>query len=215
MFQLNNALKVLTAIDSPAEVGFSLRDKQSTNLALGLLLDIDEKGPASAKDEQVVKEPIRKYKLNQSAKPFLPSAFVTQNNDVKFNDVAFYETLDAPLPNVESTSNLKAEKFLPMVKSSALSHSTLVPKSKNAIMHPAQKNDDSIFKAYLDRQGRNEYVNLASQIGYDGKNIAFVFYENQIRKLMNESHCDDRKLEALRASCLGQPRKWLIFFWHL
>ena len=198
-------------IDSPAEVGFSLRDKQGTKLALGPLLDVDEKGPASAKDGQVVKEPIRKYKLNQSAKPFLPSAFVTQNNDVKFNDVAFYETVDAPLPNVESTSNLKAEKFLPMVKSSALSHSTLVPKSENA-MHPAQKNDESIFKAYLDRQGRNEYVNLASQIGYDGKNIAFVFYENQIRKLMNESHCDDRKLEALRASCLGQPREMVNLF---
>ena len=151
-------------IDSPAEVGFSLRDKQNTNLALVSLLDIDEKGPSSAKDGRVGKEPIRKYKLNQSAKPFLPSAFVTQNNDVKFSDVAFYETVDAPLPNVESTSNLKAEKFLPMVKSSALSHSTLVPKSENA-MHPAQKNDDSIFKAYLDRQGRNEYVNLASQIG--------------------------------------------------
>ena len=125
-------------IDSPSEVGFFLRDKQSTNLALGPLLDKDEKGPTSAKDGQVVKEPIRKYKLNQSAKPFLPSAFVTRNNDVKFNDVAFYETVDAPLQNVESTSNLKAEKFLSMVKSSALSHSTLVPKSENA-MHPAQK----------------------------------------------------------------------------
>ena len=86
----------------------------STNLALGPLLDIDEKGTTSAKDGQVVKEPIRKYKLNQSAKPFLPSSFVTRNNDVKFNDVAFYETVDAPLPNVELTSNLKAEKFLPM-----------------------------------------------------------------------------------------------------
>ena len=138
----------------------------------------------------MVKEPIRKYKFNQSAKPFLPSSFVTRNDNVKFNDLAFYETVDAPLQNVESTSNLKAEKFLPMVKSSALSHSTLVPKSEN-VMHPAQKNDESIFKAFLDRQGRNEYVNLASQIGYDVKNIAFVFYENQIRKLMNESHCDD------------------------
>ena len=162
--------------------------------------------PLRRTDKTVVKEPIRKYKLNQLAKPFLPSALVTRNNNIKLNDVAFYETEDTPLPNVESTSNLKAEKFLPMVKSSALSHSTLFPKSENA-MHQAQKNDESIFKAYLDRQGRNEYVNLASQIGYDGKNIAFVFYENQIRKLMNESHCDDRKLEALRASCLGQSRE--------
>ena len=53
---------------------------------------------------------------------------------------------------------------------------------------------------------------LKSQIGYDGKNIAFVFHENQICKLMNESYCDDRKLEALRASCLGQPREMVNLF---
>ena len=39
---------------------------------------------------------------------------------------------------------------------------------------------------YLERQGRNEFINLASQIAYNGNNLAFVFYENQIRKLMNE-----------------------------
>ena len=36
------------------------------------------------------------------------------------------------------------------------------------------------FEAYLERQGRNEFINLASQIAYDGTNIAFVFYENQM-----------------------------------
>ena len=41
------------------------------------------------------------------------------------------------------------------------------------------------FEAYLERQGRNEFINLASQIAYDGTNLAFVFYENQIRKLTN------------------------------
>ena len=46
---------------------------------------------------------------------------------------------------------------------------------------------EEIFKSYLDRQGRNEHVNLASEIGYDGNNIAFVFYENQVRRLMSES----------------------------
>ena len=44
-------------IDSPAEVGFSLRDKQSTNLSLRPLLDIDEEGPSSAKDGRVGKNP--------------------------------------------------------------------------------------------------------------------------------------------------------------
>ena len=37
----------------------------------------------------------------------------------------------------------------------------------------APGNDKSIFKTYLDRQGRSEYLNLASQ-------IAFIFFENQI-----------------------------------
>ena len=46
-----------------------------------------------------------------------------------------------------------------------------------------------------------------AQIDYAGRNIAFVFYENQIRKLMNESPCDERKLEVLKASCSGQPRE--------
>ena len=55
--------------------------------------------------------------------------------------------------------------------------------------------EKSVFKEYLDRQGRNEYINLASQIGYDGHNIAFVFYENQILKLMSESPCNERRLE--------------------
>ena len=73
-------------------------------------------------------------------------------------------------------------------------------------------NNELIFKTYLDRQGRNEYVNLASQIGYNGSNIAYIFYENQIRKLMDEAPNDERKLEALRASCVGQPREMINLF---
>ena len=61
------------------------------------------------------------------------------------------------------------------------------------------------LRTYLDRQGRSEFINLASQIGYDGKNMTFVFYENQIRKLMDESSCNERRLEVLRASCVDQP----------
>ena len=68
------------------------------------------------------------------------------------------------------------------------------------------------FHAYLERQGRNEYINLASQIGYNGNNIAFVFYENQIRRLMDESPYDERRLEVLRASCTGQPREMVNLF---
>ena len=41
---------------------------------------------------------------------------------------------------------------------------------------------------------------------------AFIFYENQIRRLMNESPYDDRKLEVLRASCTSQPREMVNIF---
>ena len=73
-------------------------------------------------------------------------------------------------------------------------------------------NNDWILRTYLDRQERNEYITLASQIGYDGSNIAFVFYENQIRRLMSESPFEERKLEVLRASCVGQPREMVNLF---
>ena len=64
----------------------------------------------------------------------------------------------------------------------------------------------------LERQDRNEYINLASQSGYDGTNSAFIFYENQIHRLMDESPYDDRKLEVLRASCTSQPREMVNLF---
>ena len=59
------------------------------------------------------------------------------------------------------------------------------------------------FKAYLERQGRNEFRNLVSKIAYNGTNIVSVFYENQTQKLMSESPCDEHRLEVPRASCIG------------
>ena len=50
----------------------------------------------------------------------------------------------------------------------------------------SESNPNAALNAYLERQGRNEYINLATQVGYDGANIAFVFFENQVRRLMNE-----------------------------
>ena len=78
----------------------------------------------------------------------------------------------------------------------------------------AAQGDDthSTLHAYLERQGRNEYINLASQVGYDGTNIAFVFFENQVRRLIDESPYDERRLEVLRASCTGQPREMVNLF---
>ena len=71
---------------------------------------------------------------------------------------------------------------------------------------------ESAMQTYLDRQGRNEFVNLASQIAYDGTNMAFVFYENQILRLMDESPYPERRFEVLRASCVGQPREMVNLF---
>ena len=68
------------------------------------------------------------------------------------------------------------------------------------------------FVKYLGRQERNGYINLASQMGYDGSNLAFVFYENQMRRLMDESPNDERRLEVLRTSCIGQPREMINLF---
>ena len=70
----------------------------------------------------------------------------------------------------------------------------------------------SVVHNYLERQGRNEYINLASQINYNGSNIAFVFYENQIRKLMEKSPFGERRPKVLRASCVGGPREMFNLF---
>ena len=83
-------------------------------------------------------------------------------------------------------------------------HSSILPTAKGNYINSAKARDivshyqsnvpvtpllseSTMLQTYLDRQGRNEYVNLASQIAYDGVNLAFVFYENQIRRLMDES----------------------------
>ena len=54
--------------------------------------------------------------------------------------------------------------------------------------------EDLALRTYLDSQSRSEFINLASQIGYDGKNMSFVFYENQISKLMYEGPCKEPRL---------------------
>ena len=76
----------------------------------------------------------------------------------------------------------------------------------------SESNPNAALSAYLERQGRNEYINLATQVEYDGANIAFVFFENQVRRLLNESCYDERKLEVLRAACVGQPREMVNLF---
>ena len=91
-----------------------------------------------------------------------------------------------------------------------------VPISKGAVCVSSEVappvDPTSVVHNYLEQQGRNEYINLASQINYNGSNIAFVFYENQIRKLMEESPFGERRLEVLRASCVGEPREMVNLF---
>ena len=83
----------------------------------------------------------------------------------------------------------------------------------DTILHSSETElGETTLHTYLERQGRNEFINLATQIGYDGKNIAFVFYENQVRRLMEESPYDERRLEVLRASCTGEPREMVNLF---
>ena len=81
-----------------------------------------------------------------------------------------------------------------------------------SLRRPSVAHGEPALRAYIERQDRNEFINLASQIGYDGRNIDFVFYENQIRRLMHESPYDERRLEVLRASCIGQPREMVNLF---
>ena len=72
--------------------------------------------------------------------------------------------------------------------------------------------NDHVFQTYLDRQNRKEYINLASQMSFNGDNIAFVFFKNQIQKLMNQCSIIERRLEVLRAACVGQPREMVNLF---
>ena len=84
----------------------------------------------------------------------------------------------------------------------------------NMTSQPAMvlNHEPTIMQTYLERKGRKEYVNLASQIAYNGTNLAFVFYENQIRRLMDESPYPERRFEVLRASCVGQQREMVNLF---
>jgi len=86
-------------------------------------------------------------------------------------------------------------------------HRLIVPSQPTIVNH------DPILQTYMGRQDRNEYVALASQVAYDGKNLAFVFMENQIRLLMDESPYSERRFEVLKASCVGQlPEMLNLFF---
>ena len=114
-------------------------------------------------------------------------------------------------PNsVAHRDNSNVKKFRSCGRKEAVAVRTPRPEQVNA--NAAAASSNSVFEKYLERQGRNEFINLVAQIGYGGRNIAVVFYENQIPKLMSESTCDERKLEALRASCSGQPREMVNLF---
>ena len=142
--------------------------------------------------------------------------------DASFRKTSNFETLKTK--QAESKSSLISHLSKPpdeafvkeRTKSWIQDISNSVPISKNAVCVSSEVappvDPTSVVHNYLERQGRNEYINLASQINYDGSNIAFAFYENQIRKLMEESPFGERRLEVLRASCVGEPREMVNLF---
>ena len=80
----------------------------------------------------------------------------------------------------------------------------------------SESNPNAALSAYLERQGRNENINFTTQVGYDDANFVFVFFENQVRRLMNGSPYHERKLEVLRAVCVGQPREMVnLLYAHM
>ena len=100
--------------------------------------------------------------LNPNVTPFLSAASHTVFTcDERQPSETFYrhesrEVRSSGLPGAESTSGLAPQNV------------------RAGAAFTAPGNDESIFKTYLDRQGRSEYLNLASQIGYrpNGNNIA-------------------------------------------
>ena len=94
--------------------------------------------------------------------------------------------------------------FDPLHNTSVVVHAGTVPQpgARNSnFFNPDSQMRNSViamnelnWQTYLDRQGRNEYITLGSQIAYDGNNTAFVFFENQVRRLMEESSFEERRL---------------------
>ena len=121
-----------------------------------------------------------------------------------------------------SETRCKDKLFDPSHNTNDVAHAGTVPqpgaRNLNSFNPDSQMRNSVIatnelnWQTYLDRQSRNEYITLASQIAYDGSNTAFVFFENQIRRLMEESPIEERRLEVLRASCVGQPREMVNLF---
>ena len=118
----------------------------------------------------------------------------------------------------QRTAVARSKGLDPVLRSDSLPRSrenwnvpSRVPVDKPNPYHYAS-NADTVLHKNLGRQERNGYINLASQMGYDGSNLAFVFYENQMRRLMDESRNDERRLEVLRTSCIGQPREMINLF---
>ena len=135
----------------------------------------------------------------------------TASRQVSDVNVDTFNQLNENRENVNQKTSNPVKNYMAScmkVKSESGSHELPQRPQVNEVAN----NNDLILRTYLVRQGRNECITLASQIGYDGSNIAFVFYENQIRRLMSESPFEERRLEVLRASCVGQPREMVNLF---
>ena len=165
--------------------------------------------------------------LNPQARGFIPQhvsgsrnhSSAAYHNDDAENSGHVQRCASRPVLNAENQHTVLSTAKYGNSGSSNLGPNPCPQFRVNAVTWPnvdtpvaLESNPNAALSAYLESQGRNEYINLATQVGYDGANIAFVFFENQVRRLMNESPYDERKLEVLRAACVGQPREMMNLF---
>lgn len=60
--------------------------------------------------------------------------------------------------------------------------------------------------SYGSRQTHRDLLKVAGEIRWNGENLPFVFFENQIRDMIRDCH-NGNPLEILRAACQGVPRE--------
>ena len=71
---------------------------------------------------------------------------------------------------VARRDNSNVKKFRSRGREEAVTVRT--PRPQQVTVNAAAAPSNSVFKKYLERQGRNEYINLSAHSGCDGRNIA-------------------------------------------
>ena len=106
----------------------------------------------------------RDMKLNPDVGPFLPSKFCNAGESVQPSRLGVNE-LAQPCASFSKLDSRRGDRGVNYITPLNSGFPVQTRRHTAASLHAA--NDESIFKTYLERQGRNEYLNLASQIGYN------------------------------------------------